>query len=58
MLILAYKIRTKHYLLDTNNLDSTEDYTPQLYVRLKNWNPTPAPLSTKKQHTKFEKEIK
>jgi len=53
---LAYRIRTKNYLLD-NNTRHREDYIPQLYVKLKNWNPPPAPLITEERMTLFEKRL-
>jgi hypothetical protein len=37
----AYRIRTKHYLQTTDRTDNQE-YIPQLYIKLKNWNPRPA----------------
>jgi len=57
MLKLAYKIRTKNHLITTGKTNANE-YIPQLYIKLKNWNPPPAPLSTEERMTLFEKKIK
>ena len=53
---LAYRIRTKNYLLD-NNTRHQEDYIPQLNVKLKNWNPPPAPLITEERMTYLKKDF-
>jgi len=57
MLKLAYKIRTKNHLITTGKTNANE-YIPQLYIKLKNWNPPPAPLNTEERMTLFEKKIK
>jgi hypothetical protein len=44
---LAYRIRTKQYLL-TENRQSEREYIPQIYVKLKNWDPPPASLTTER----------
>jgi len=54
---LAYKIRTKHYLLTNDRTQQTE-YIPQLYIKLKNWFPPPAPLTTEALMTVFEKNLR
>jgi hypothetical protein len=54
---LAYKIRTKHYL-NTTDRNDTNKYIPQLYKKIKGWNPPPATLPTENQLNKFENEIK
>ena len=54
---LAYKVRTKQYLLD-NNTSTRNDYIPQLYIKLKNWNPPPASLVTEERMTHFEKRLR
>ncbi len=54
---LAYKIRTKHYLLTNDRTQHTE-YIPQLYIKLKNWFPPPAPLTTEALMTVFEKNLR
>jgi hypothetical protein len=53
---LAYKVRTKHYLL-TNDRTQQTDYIPQLYIKLKNWFPPPAPLTTEDLMTVLEKNL-
>jgi len=57
MLKLAYRIRTKHYLQMADRMDNQE-YIPQLYVKLKNWNPPPARPITEDKLTLFEKTSK
>jgi hypothetical protein len=57
MLKLAYKIRTKHYLLN-HNRHSTNEYIPQLYKKLQGWHPPPAPNNTEDKLTNFEKLLK
>jgi hypothetical protein len=57
MLKLAYKIRTKHYLLN-HNRHPTNDYIPQLYKKLQGWHPPPAPNTTEDKLTTFEKLLK
>jgi len=54
---LAYRIRTKHFL-DTNVRHNNSEYIPQLYIKIKGWNPPPAPLIIENQITNFEKIIK
>jgi len=39
--ILAYKIRTRQYLIQNNN-NNTSPYIPQIYIKLKGWYPPPA----------------
>jgi hypothetical protein len=41
LLKMAYNIRTKQYLLK-NNPSPSGTYIPQIYVKLKDWNPPPA----------------
>jgi hypothetical protein len=48
MLKLAYKVCTKQYLLENNHTLSL-NYTPQLYIKLKNWNPPPASNTTEEK---------
>jgi len=57
LLKLAYKIRTKHYL-DTNGRTSLDDYIPQLYIKLKGWNPPPAASHTETLLHSFETKLK
>jgi hypothetical protein len=54
---LAYRVHTKNYLLD-NNTRHRDDYIPQLYIKLKNWNPPPASLITEDRMTLFEKRLR
>jgi hypothetical protein len=54
---LAYRIRTKNYLLTTNKTQG-ETYIPKLYIKLKNWNPPPASLTTEEHITLFEKKLR
>jgi len=54
---LAYRIRTKQYLLDNDTINRNE-YIPQLYVKIKNWNPPPASASTEERMTLFEKKLR
>ncbi len=57
LLKLAYKIRTKHWLLHQNPAN-TNPYIPQIYVKLKGWNPPPASSKTEDHLTEFEKKLK
>jgi len=54
---LAYKIRTKHYLESTDRNEINE-YIPQLYKKIKGWNPPPATLQTEHQISNFENNIR
>ena len=54
---MAYKIRTKQYLLQNNNKNATP-YIPQIYVKLKGWYPPPAPIDIENKLTTFEKLLK
>jgi len=54
---LAYKIRTKHYLESTNRNEINE-YIPQLYKKIRGWNPPPATAQTEHQLDNFENNIK
>jgi hypothetical protein len=54
---MAYRIRTKQYLIKNNTQPRTE-YIPQLYVKLKNWHPPPAFLTIENKLTDFEKQIR
>jgi hypothetical protein len=56
LLKLAYKIRTKQYLLQ-NESKSSDIYIPQIYVKLKGWNPPPAPLDIENCITDFERNL-
>jgi len=51
---MAYKIRTKHYLLEKNT-NISDNYIPQLYIKLTNWNPPPTTEDTENRLTLFEK---
>jgi len=53
---LAYRIRTKFYL--QRNPSTKIDYIPQLYIKLKGWDPPPAPISVEDAITLFEKQLK
>ncbi len=53
---LAYKIRTKQYLTH-NNHQSSDSYIPQIYIKLKGWNPPPATLTIENQITEFENKL-
>jgi hypothetical protein len=54
---LAYRIRTKQYLLSNRKSTNTE-YVPQIYKKLKNWYPPPASLTIENRITDFEKQLK
>jgi hypothetical protein len=54
---LAYSIRNKNYLLTEKKNNDTE-YIPQLYVKIKGWNPPPAPIELENKLTEFEKKLK
>jgi len=54
---LAYRVRTKQYLLDNNTINRNY-YIPQLYVKLQNWNPPPASATTKDRMTLFERRLR
>jgi hypothetical protein len=54
---LAYRVRMKHHLLTGNRTQQTE-YIPQLYIKLKIWNPPPAMLTTEDWMTSFEKNLR
>ena len=54
---LAYRIRTKQYLLTENRL-SNREYIPQIYIKLQNWHPPPASLTLENCITAFEKQLK
>jgi hypothetical protein len=54
---LAYKIQTTQYLLEKNDTNP-EPYNPQIYIKLKGWNPTPATSDIKNSITDFEHNIK
>jgi hypothetical protein len=49
---LAYRIRTKQYLLSNKKQTSTE-YIPQIYVKLKKWYPPLASLTIENKITEF-----
>jgi len=53
---LAYRIRIKFYL--QLNPSIKNDYIPQLYIKLKGWDPPPATLSVEDAITLFEKQLK
>jgi hypothetical protein len=57
LLKLAYQIRTKHWLLHQNPINTTP-FIPQIYVKLKGWNPPPATSNTEHRMTEFEKKLK
>ena len=57
MIILVYRIHTKQYL-NTNGHSSSMEYMPQIYVKLKGWNPPPASLTIENQLTIFEQQLK
>jgi len=57
MLRMARSIRT-HFYLKQQNFNSDENYDKQIYVKLKNWHPPPAPLEVENQITTFEKLLK
>jgi hypothetical protein len=54
---MAYKVRTKQYLLEQNNRE-LDNYIPQIYVKLKGWNPPRATLDVENRLTDFEKQIR
>jgi len=54
---MAYHIRTKEHLLRNTTTDNAE-YIPQLYVKLRNWNPPPTSANIEEQLVQFEKQIK
>jgi hypothetical protein len=51
---LAYSIRNKQYILE-NTQPKPIEYIPQLYVKLKHWNPPPATNQIEDQLTNFSK---
>jgi hypothetical protein len=51
---MAYKIRNKHCLLQKSP-NTSDSYIPQLYIKLKKWNPPPAPEDTESRLMAFEK---
>jgi len=51
---LAYSIRNKQYILE-NTQPKPIEYTPQLYIKLKHWNPPPATNQIEDQLTHFRK---
>ncbi len=53
---MAYNIRTKQYLLK-NNPSPSGTYIPQIYVKLKDWNPPPASTEIENRITLFEKHL-
>ena len=53
---LANRIRTKYYL--QQNSSTNNNYIPQLYIRLKGWDPPPAPLKVENSITNFEKQLR
>jgi hypothetical protein len=57
LLKMAYNIRTKQYLLK-NNPSPSGSYIPQIYVKLKDWNPPPASTEIENRITLFEKHLK
>jgi hypothetical protein len=55
---LAYNIRTAFHLKSNGITSASNDnYHPQIYVKLKGWDPPPAPLSIKDNITSFEKTL-
>ena len=54
---LAYTLRNRQYMLD-NSKKMTHQYIPQLYVKLKNWNPPPANQIIEDQLMTFETLLK
>jgi len=54
---LAYKIRTKNYLL-TNKHINNDEYIPQIYKKIQGWHPPPTSESTENRIIEFEKIIK
>jgi len=53
---MAKTIRTTFYLKHSGHSTSIE-YEKQIYVKIKNWNPPPAPLLVEEKITEFEKEL-
>jgi hypothetical protein len=51
---LAYSIRNKLYILE-NTQPKQFEYIPQIYIKLKNWNPPPATNLIEDQSTQFGK---
>jgi hypothetical protein len=54
---MAYNIRTKYYLQESGMSNDT-DYTKQIYVKNKHWDPPPAPNLMEDKITAFEKVLK
>jgi len=54
---MAYKIRTKQYLLEQNNREP-DKYITQIYVKLKGWNSPPATIDVENRIMDFEKQIR
>ena len=54
---MARSIRTSYYL-EQRGIHSDENYKKQIYVKLRNWHPPPAPIETEDKITSFEKQLK
>ncbi len=54
---LAYRIRTKHYLQNNKRTESTE-YIPQLYIKVKGWNPPPASNTIEDELVNFDRHLR
>jgi hypothetical protein len=54
---MAYNIRTKYYLQESG-ISNCTDYTKQIYVKNKRWDPPPAPTLIEDKITEFEKALK
>jgi hypothetical protein len=57
VLRLARSIRTNFYLKE-HNLDNSNDYEKQIYIKNVNWHPPPAPLHIEEKLSAFEKLLK
>jgi hypothetical protein len=57
VLQMARSIRTSYYL-EQQGMHSEVNYEKQIYVKLRNWHPPPAPIETEDKITSFEKQLK
>jgi hypothetical protein len=55
---MAYSIRTRHFLQESNGLTDNNNYIKQLYTENKTWDPPPATNTIENNITLFEKLMK
>jgi hypothetical protein len=58
MLKMTRAIRSTFYLKHSQVQNPDDSYEKQIYVKIKNWDPPPAPLEIEEKITSFEKELK